>query len=117
MHVVENVGWTFEYFLQANGRKCETAELTKMCAQVCTGMEYLESSKCVHRSLTARNCLVDRNNFFKISNFGTSYRKVQLDSSDSKLRPVPVKWIAPEVGIINNCHLSNSSCMLWYCTV
>ena len=115
--VVENVGWTFRYFLRANGSKCETAELTEMCAQVCTGMEYLESSKCVHRRVTARNCIVDRNNTVKISNFGASYGKGQLNPSDSKLRPVPVKWIAPEVRITNNRHLSNPSCMLRYCTV
>ena len=116
--VMENVGWTFKYFLsQADRRITNSEQLTVMCAQVCTGMEYLESSKCVHRRVTARNCLVDRNNSVKISNFGTSYGKVQLDSSNSKLRPVPVKWIAPEVRIINNCHLSNSSCMLRYCTI
>ena len=103
--VMEFVGWTFQYFLQANGSKCETAVLTEMCAQVCTGMEYLERNNCVHRSLTARNCLVGENNIVKISNFGTCHGKIHLDPSDSKLRPAPVKWTAPEVRITiyNKC--------------
>ena len=95
--VMEYVGWTFEYFLRANGSKCETEELTKMCVHVCTGMEYLERNNCVHRSLTARNCLVGENNIVKISNFGTSHGRIHLDPSDSKLRPAPIKWTAPEV--------------------
>ena len=96
--VMEFVGWTFEYFLQANGRFCKTEELTEMCAQVCTGMEYLEKNDCVHRSLAARNCLVSENKIVKISNFGTSHGRIHLDPSDSKLlRPAPIKWTAPEV--------------------
>ena len=96
--VMEYVGWTFKYFLQANGSECKTEELTKMCAQVCTGMEYLEKNDCVHRSLTARNCLVSENKIVKISNFGTSHGRIHLDPSDSKLlRPAPIKWTAPEV--------------------
>ena len=94
--VMEYVGWTFQYFLEANGSKCKKAELTEMCAQVCTGMEYLEKNKCVHRSLTARNCLVDEEKNIKISNFGMSLGKIHLNPSDPQLRPVPVKWTAPE---------------------
>ena len=97
--VMEHVGWTFLYFLRAeNGQECDKIVLIEMCKQVCEGMAYLESKKCVHRGLTARNCLVsEHDNIVKISNFGMSLGKIHLDPSDPKLRPAPIKWTAPEV--------------------
>ena len=99
--VMEHVGWTFDYFLRANGQKCSEDTLIDMCKQVCDGMAYLEKNECVHRGLTARNCLVRKNdNVVKITNFGMSFGKVHLDPKDSRLRKVPIKWTAPEVRLI-----------------
>ena len=99
--VMEHVGWTFRYFLRANGRnsrKYDEDKLIEMCKQVCNGMAYLERNYCVHRGLTARNCLVSSDFMVvKISNFGMRFENVLLDPSDRNLRPVPIKWTAPEV--------------------
>ena len=96
--VMEHVGWTYLRFLQEKGETYEVNKLIEMCKQVCEGMEYLERSVCVHRGLTARNCLVSSDfKVVKISNFGMSFGIVHLNPSDPKLRKVPIKWTAPEV--------------------
>ena len=100
--VMEHVGWTFRVFLKERGSECTKTQLIQMCTQVCAGMEYLEENKCVHCSLSARNCLVTVDNkTVKISNFGTSShrRRNPLGFSDSKsqVRPPHIKWTAPEV--------------------
>ena len=96
--VMEHVGSTFRYFLRANGRRYNEDKLIVMCKQVCDGMAYLERKNCVHRGLTARNCLISSDfKVVKISNFGMRFENVNLDRSDRNLRPVPIKWTAPEV--------------------
>ena len=108
--VMEHVGWVFSFFLQKKGPDCTKTKLTRMCTQVCAGMEYLEKINGIHCCLRARNCLVTENNnnfIVKISNFGTSSHGrrnvVHLGSmdSDSLLRPPPIKWTAPEVSSTN----------------
>ncbi|RUS78099.1 hypothetical protein EGW08_014143, partial [Elysia chlorotica] len=59
-------------FLKASGGSQTTRQLTQMCVDAASGMEYLEGRGCIHRDLAARNCLVGENNVIKISDFGMS---------------------------------------------
>ena len=72
-------------------------QLLSFARQICRGMEFLSSKKCIHRDLAARNVLVARDLVIKIADFGLArdvhandyYRK----TGDGRL---PVKWMAPE---------------------
>ena len=98
--VMEHVGYTLHYTLRSNRRKYGDDKLIKMCKQVCDGMAYLERNNYVHRALSARNCLISDSMVVKISNFGMRFEDVDLDPSDPNLRPMPIKWTAPEVSYI-----------------
>ena len=52
--------------------KLTVADQLSMALQVANGMKYISSIRCVHRDLAARNCLVGRDLFIKISDFGLS---------------------------------------------
>ena len=66
-------------------------------AQVCKGMEYLGSRKCIHRDLAARNILVAKDYIIKIADFGLA-RDVQINDYYRKKGEgfLPVRWMAPE---------------------
>ena len=65
--------------------------------QVCKGMEYLHSMKCIHRDLAARNVLVSKDLIIKIADFGLA-RDVHKNDYYRKIGDgcLPVKWMAPE---------------------
>uniref|UniRef100_A0A3Q3XEV1 Tyrosine-protein kinase n=1 Tax=Mola mola TaxID=94237 RepID=A0A3Q3XEV1_MOLML len=90
-------GGDFLSFLRHEGHRLKPKMLVRMTENVATGMEYLESKKCIHRDLAARNCLVAENNIVKISDFGMSRQQDDgVYSTDGGLRQIPVKWTAPE---------------------
>ncbi|XP_034535439.1 tyrosine-protein kinase Fes/Fps [Notolabrus celidotus] len=90
-------GGDFLSFLRRESHSLKTKVLVKMTENVASGMEYLESKKCIHRDLAARNCLVADNNLVKISDFGMSRQQDDgVYSAEGGLRQIPVKWTAPE---------------------
>uniref|UniRef100_UPI0037E9905B tyrosine-protein kinase Fes/Fps n=1 Tax=Semicossyphus pulcher TaxID=241346 RepID=UPI0037E9905B len=90
-------GGDFLSFLRRESHSLKAKVLVKMTENVASGMEYLESKKCIHRDLAARNCLVAENNLVKISDFGMSRQQDDgIYSAEGGLRQIPVKWTAPE---------------------
>ncbi|TKS70095.1 Tyrosine-protein kinase [Collichthys lucidus] len=90
-------GGDFLSFLRHEGPSLKPKLLVKMTENVASGMEYLESKKCIHRDLAARNCLVAEGNLVKISDFGMSRQQDDgVYSTEGGLRQIPVKWTAPE---------------------
>ncbi|XP_051236423.1 tyrosine-protein kinase Fes/Fps [Dicentrarchus labrax] len=90
-------GGDFLSFLRHESHNLAPKVLVKMTENVASGMEYLESKKCIHRDLAARNCLVAENNLVKISDFGMSRQQEDgVYSTEGGLRQIPVKWTAPE---------------------
>lgn len=95
MELIE--GGDFLSFLRHEGHSLTAKTLVKMTENVASGMEYLESKKCIHRDLAARNCLVADNNVVKISDFGMSRQGDDgIYSTRGGPRQIPVKWTAPE---------------------
>ncbi|XP_020516690.1 tyrosine-protein kinase Fes/Fps [Labrus bergylta] len=90
-------GGDFLSFLRHEGHSLTPKILVKMTENVASGMEYLESKKCIHRDLAARNCLVAEKFLVKISDFGMSRQQDDgVYSAEGGLRQIPVKWTAPE---------------------
>ncbi|XP_068720911.1 vascular endothelial growth factor receptor 1-like isoform X1 [Montipora capricornis] len=73
------------------------AHLVSYSYQICRGMEFLASKKCIHRDLAARNVLVGEDYVVKISDFGLAkdvYKNdLYVKTTDGFL---PVKWMALE---------------------
>uniref|UniRef100_A0A3P8T695 Tyrosine-protein kinase n=1 Tax=Amphiprion percula TaxID=161767 RepID=A0A3P8T695_AMPPE len=94
--IMELVQGDFLSFLRHEGHSLKPKMLVKMTENVASGMEYLESKKCIH-DLAARNCLVAEHNVVKISDFGMSRQQDDgVYSAEGGLRQIPVKWTAPE---------------------
>ncbi|XP_060901572.1 tyrosine-protein kinase Fes/Fps [Labrus mixtus] len=90
-------GGDFLSFLRHESHSLTPKILVKMTENVASGMEYLESKKCIHRDLAARNCLVAEKFLVKISDFGMSRQQDDgVYSAEGGLRQIPVKWTAPE---------------------
>ncbi len=72
-------------------------DLIEMCAQVASGMNYLESIKLVDRNLAARNILVCDNNEVKVADFRLA-RIIEEEEEyvATQREKLPVRWIAPE---------------------
>ncbi|XP_029282113.1 tyrosine-protein kinase Fes/Fps isoform X3 [Cottoperca gobio] len=90
-------GGDFLSFLRHESHNLNPKMLVKMTENIASGMEFLESKKCIHRDLAARNCLVAEHNVVKISDFGMSRQQDDgVYSAEGGLRQIPVKWTAPE---------------------
>uniref|UniRef100_UPI003AB0B2AB tyrosine-protein kinase Fes/Fps n=1 Tax=Centroberyx gerrardi TaxID=166262 RepID=UPI003AB0B2AB len=90
-------GGDFLSFLRCEGQSLKSKMLVKMAQNVASGMEYLESKKCIHRDLAARNCLVGEQSVVKISDFGMSREEEDgVYAAAGGLKQIPVKWTAPE---------------------
>lgn len=75
--------------------------LMDICAQVASGMSYLESIRIVHRNFAARNILVGNNNEIKVKNFGLAIIIEEGAQEYTLLHSFkfPVKWTAPEAAL------------------
>ena len=97
-------GGDFLTFLRKDGIHQTQYQLTKFSLDAALGMEYLASQNCLHRNLTARSCLVGNNNeVLKISDFSMckmAEKRMCSQSRTSRVKNVPVKWIAPEVSYV-----------------
>ncbi|KAI4900384.1 hypothetical protein NFI96_000677 [Prochilodus magdalenae] len=90
-------GGDFLSFLRTEGHNLKPKMLIKMAENVASGMEYLESKKCIHRDLAARNCLVGEESVVKISDFGMSRQEQDgVYSATGGMKQIPVKWTSPE---------------------
>jgi serine/threonine protein kinase len=72
--------------------------LTLFSLDVVNGMKYVASKGCVHRDLSARNCLVFAGQRVKIADFGLS-RRVELVAGYYRKQgeeKLPFRWLAPE---------------------
>lgn len=85
--------------------------LCEFAAQICQGMQYLESKRLIHRDLAARNILVFSKNKVKISDFGLSRAlgvgKDYYQTNFNVNLKLPIAWCAPEC--INFLKFTNAS--------
>jgi serine/threonine protein kinase len=78
------------------GKALKLPDLIEMCAQVASGMNYLESIKLVDRDLAARNILVCNNNEVKVADFRLARIIEEEEYVATQREKLPVRWIAPE---------------------
>jgi serine/threonine protein kinase len=76
------------------GKALKLPDLIDMCAQVASGMSYLESIKLVYRDLAARNILVDDNNEVKIFRLARIIEEEEYVARQGE--KLPIRWTAPE---------------------
>ncbi|XP_036731956.2 tyrosine-protein kinase JAK3 isoform X1 [Manis pentadactyla] len=85
-------------FLPRHRAHLNTGRLLLYASQICKGMEYLGSRRCVHRDLAARNLLVESETHVKIADFGLA-KLLPLDKDYYVVREPgqsPIFWYAPE---------------------
>jgi len=89
------------HYLRDNpeGKALKLPDLIDMCAQVASGMSYLESIKLVHRDLAARNILVGDNNEVKVADFGLARIIEEEEYVARQGAKFPIKWTAPEAAL------------------
>uniref|UniRef100_A0A915CD16 Tyrosine-protein kinase n=2 Tax=Parascaris univalens TaxID=6257 RepID=A0A915CD16_PARUN len=86
-------GSVLSYLRRHRGRIDKAVKL-RFCIEGAAGLAYLESSKCIHRDIAARNVLLTQTYEVKVSDFGMSEERTMFQ--DEKLEKVPIKWLAPE---------------------
>lgn len=84
--------------------------MIELCLDVAQGMSYLERKGYIHRDLAARNCLVNRDNYVKVADFGL-IRRAKEGFRLSYDKPIPFRWAAPEI-LLGNPELRNK-CDVW----
>ncbi|XP_075404997.1 tyrosine-protein kinase JAK3 [Tenrec ecaudatus] len=85
-------------YLQRYRARLDAGRLLLYASQICKGMEYLGSRRCVHRDLAARNILVESEAHVKIADFGLA-KLLPLDKDYYVVREPgqsPIFWYAPE---------------------
>ncbi|KAM5237984.1 tyrosine-protein kinase JAK3 [Ctenodactylus gundi] len=85
-------------FLQRHRARLDASHLLLYAWQICKGMDYLGSRRCVHRDLAARNILVENEAHVKIADFGLA-KLLPLDKDYYVVREPgqsPIFWYAPE---------------------
>ncbi|XP_070551585.1 tyrosine kinase receptor Cad96Ca-like [Ptychodera flava] len=71
--------------------------LVTFAHQVSSGMEFLSSRECVHRNLSARNVLLDKDTVCKISDFGLALGVVDKPQYERKTKgKLSFRWMAME---------------------
>ena len=87
------------YFSKYKHREMEVTSLLNISAQVASGMSYLESLKCIHRNLAARNVMLSGRGA-KIANFSQAcYTPSGKFTCDPGM--ILLRWTAPEVLLMN----------------
>ncbi|XP_070553852.1 tyrosine-protein kinase TXK-like [Ptychodera flava] len=89
-------------YLQKHSHLLNRSEIPiHICIQVCSAMEYLESTNFIHRDLAARNCLVGDNISVKVADFGLTRYVIDDEYIPSWGTKFPVRWAPPEVLLKN----------------
>ena len=72
-------------------------QLTDVCKQIASGMDYLSKKNHIHRDLACRNCLVSSPMNVKIGDFGMSQNLYTRDYYRVNGKAVlPIRWMSPE---------------------
>ena len=88
-------------YLRGDGRSLKLEQLIDMCAQVASGMAYLEEQNYIHRDLAARNILVGEHLICKVADFGLA-RVIDEDIYEAHTgAKFPIKWTSPEAAMYN----------------
>ncbi|CAI2350084.1 unnamed protein product [Caenorhabditis sp. 36 PRJEB53466] len=87
-------GGGLDSFLKKNTKTLTTDEKNKMAISAAWGIEFMHSQDIIHRDIAARNCLYDKKNLVKLSDFGLS-RKGSVYKMKKAMK-MPMKWLAPE---------------------
>jgi fyn-related kinase len=94
-------GSLLDYLRTGDGRNLQLSQMIDMCAQVASGMSYLEEHSYIHRDLAARNILIGEGNTCKVADFGLA-RVIKEDIySPKEGTKFPIKWTAPEAALFN----------------
>jgi len=96
-------GNLLEYLRNSDGNNLQLNALVNICAQIASGMAYLEQHRIVHRDLVARNILVgDKISgvpVVKVAGFGLA-RVLEEDEYNVRTgAKFPIKWTAPEAAL------------------
>jgi serine/threonine protein kinase len=81
------------------GKALKLPDLIDMCAQVASGMCYLETIKLVHRELAAKNMLVGDNNEVKVPDFGLASIIKEEEYVARQGPKFLIEWTAPEAAL------------------
>lgn len=87
-------GGGLDSFLKKNGKTLTMDEKNKMAISAAWGIEFMHSHDIIHRDIAARNCLYDKKNLVKLSDFGLSRKGSTYRMK--KAMKMPTKWLAPE---------------------
>lgn len=95
------------HYLRNDNNRLSIHALVDMCAQIASGMMYLESRKLVHRDLAARNVLVgDKISGVpevKVADFGLARKLMDENIYEAQTGTrFPIKWTAPEAARYGN---------------
>lgn len=98
LHSHPFVPYSSSFSVRPRKRSLTVKNLTSFSLDVVNGMKYVASKGCVHRDLSARNCLVFAGQRVKIADFGLS-RRVELVAGYYRKQgeeKLPFRWLAPE---------------------